>query len=84
LKNGGNNMAHKKLNRPETGICREPPAFYEGCSSLLGLWHKKSMEREANSEQLIAAGFLLPREPAPPPKPREPMSFSNWAIRHEV
>ena len=74
-------MANKKLNRPETGICREPPAFYEGCSSLLGLWHKKVLEREANREQLIAAGFLLPREPSKPSKPREQIPFTEWAKR---
>jgi hypothetical protein len=76
-------MAHKKLNRPETGICREPPAFYEGCNSLLGLWHKKSMEREANMDQLIAAGFLVPCEPPPPPPPRAKMPFAEWASRHQ-
>ena len=77
-------MAHRKLNKPESGICREPPAWLEGCSNILGLMHKKALEREAseaNREKLVAAGFLLPRELIPPPKPRERISFAEWANR---
>lgn len=76
-------MSHQKPDYPETGICREPKPWLEGCSSILGLWHKKLLERQENEARLIAAGFLLPRDPAPPQKPREQISFAEWASRHK-
>jgi hypothetical protein len=81
-------MSHRRRNRPESGICREPPAYLEGCSSIIGLWHKKLCERQQrreNEARLIAAGFLAPREPEPPPKPREEqISFAEWSRRHKA
>ena len=80
-------MAHRKQTGTESGVC-EPRAYLEGCSSIMGLWHKKVLEqrrRQENEARLIAAGFLLPKycePPAPSPKPREKIPFAEWAKRH--
>ena len=81
-------MSYRKPGQPETGICREPKPWLEGCSSILGLWHKKLLERQKrlkNEARLIAAGFLLSRdpEPTPKPKPMEQISFAEWTSRHK-
>lgn len=81
-------MAHRKRKGEESGVCREPKPWLEGCSSILGLWHKKLLEREkqrANEDLLIAAGFLAAREPpAPPPPPPERKPFAEWAKKHQA
>ncbi|MEZ5493678.1 MAG: hypothetical protein R3E61_03560 [Pseudomonadales bacterium] len=77
-------MAHRRRNKPETGICREPPAWLEGCSSIIGLYYKKLLEQDANREKLIAAGFLLPQEPSKPPEPKVQISFAEWDKQREL
>lgn len=81
-------MAHRRLNRPETGVCRESPAWLEGCSSVLGLWFKKLGEekkRRANEDQLIAAGFISPRESAALPlSPLERKPFADWEKQRQL